>query len=89
MNFNDKVDYVKSQSQTRDHHCHWPGCNKQVPPSMWGCTRHWYMLPSELRNAIWRAFQPGQEIKGTPSREYIDVAKDVQDWIKKYRPGVI
>jgi len=31
-----KADYVRSQGQTRNHHCHWPGCDKQVPPAMWG-----------------------------------------------------
>jgi len=37
-----KADYVRSQGQTRNHHCHWPGCDKQVPPAMWGCKGHWY-----------------------------------------------
>lgn len=32
-----KADYARSQGQTREHHCHWPGCDKQVPPAMWGC----------------------------------------------------
>lgn len=78
-----KVRYVKSQKQTRDHHCHWPGCNKQVPPAMWGCYRHWMMLPKRLRDAIWDAFRPGQEVTMTPSREYLKVAREVRNWIKE------
>lgn len=79
-----KVRYVTRQKQTRSHHCHWPGCDKQVPPAMWGCKRHWYMLPLKLRTLIWRTYQPGQEISQRPSREYVDVAKQVQDWIREH-----
>ena len=79
----DKVAYVKSEGQTRNHHCHWPGCDKQCPPAMWGCTKHWYMLPTRIRTKIWRAFQPGQEKTQTPSRAYIEAAREAQDWIKK------
>jgi hypothetical protein len=80
----DKVKYVKSQGQTRSHECHWPGCDKQVPPAMWGCSRHWYMLPSELRSKVWQTFEPGQEVNMTPSEAYLKVADEVQKWIKEY-----
>ena len=78
-----KVDYVKSQGQTRGHHCHWPLCNAQVPPAMWGCRKHWYMLPISLRNKIWATYEPGQEVSMTPSDEYLDAADEVQEWIKR------
>lgn len=39
-----KADYVRAQGQTRPHHCHWPGCDKQVPPAMWSCKPHWFAL---------------------------------------------
>lgn len=65
------------------HTCHWPGCNKPVPPKLWGCKTHWYALPAQLRTLIWRTYRPGQEITKTPSREYIEAAKLVQDWIKE------
>lgn len=76
-----KAAYVVRQPQTRKHHCHWPGCDKQVPPAMWGCREHWYKLPKELRDKVWRAYQPGQEVAGTPSRGYVEVAREVQAWI--------
>lgn len=64
------------------HTCHWPGCTKEVPPAMWGCRNHWFALPKELRDAIWRVYVPGQEITKTPSPEYIVTARLVQEWIK-------
>lgn len=76
-----KADYVRSQAQTRSHHCHWPGCKKQVPPAMWGCKSHWFALPASLRARVWQAYEPGQEANGTPSAAYIEVAKEVQRWI--------
>lgn len=83
----EKVRYVKSQGQTRNHHCHWPGCGKQVPPAMWGCKTHWYALPKRLRDRVWATYQIGQEVDGTPNREYLAVAREVQDWIRAHQAG--
>ena len=83
MNIDDKVNYVKSQGQTRKHHCHWPNCNKSVPPAMWGCRTHWYMLPKYLRDKIWLTYRIGQEVNATPSDEYMEVAIEIQRWIKE------
>lgn len=63
------------------HTCHWPGCGKAVPPSMWGCKAHWFKLPKALRDRIWATYRPGQEISKTPSDSYIEAAKAVQKWI--------
>lgn len=79
-----KVAYVKSQRQTRRHECHWPGCTTQVPPAMWGCRPHWYRLPADIRNRIWKTYRPGQEIDLKPSDEYTDVARAAQDWIRAH-----
>ena len=76
-----KADYVRSQSQTRNHGCHWPGCPVQVPPAVWGCRPHWYSLPKVLRARIWATYKPGQERSMTPSREYVAAARAVQEWI--------
>lgn len=80
-----KKQYVQNQAQTRNHECHWPGCDKQVPPAMWGCKAHWFKLPKHLRDKIWDAYVPGQEIRMDPSDEYLDVADEVQDWIKAHQ----
>jgi hypothetical protein len=63
------------------HTCHWTGCTREVPPSMWGCKPHWFKLPKVLRDAIWAAYRPGQEIDKKPSDRYIATAALVQNWI--------
>ena len=63
------------------HLCHYPSCSKEVPPKLWGCKPHWFSLPKYLRDKIWKYYVPGQEVTKTPSKEYIEVAKEVQDWI--------
>lgn len=79
-----KAAYVLRARQTRNHTCHWPGCGKQVPPAMWGCSRHWFMLPKRLRDAIWKAYKPGQEnLNPVPSQEYLKVAADVRRHIEE------
>ncbi len=79
-----KADYVRAQSQSRKHECHWPGCGKQVPPAMWGCAKHWFTLPKRLRDRIWESYRIGQEITGTPSPDYVAAARDVQAWIVEH-----
>ena len=81
-----KQEHVRRATQTRSHTCHWPDCNKQVPPAMWGCKAHWFKLPKDLRDKVWRAYQPGQEATMTPSAAYLDVAREVQAWIAKHHP---
>lgn len=78
----DKVSYVRSRRQTRNHTCHWPGCDKQVPPAMWGCKPHWFKLPKSLRDRIWDTYEIGQEVDMTPSDEYLAVALEVKEWIR-------
>jgi hypothetical protein len=79
-----KANYVRRQGQDRNHTCHWPGCEKQVPPAMWGCKSHWFKLPKRLRDAIWDEYVPGQERRMDPSDGYLTVAREVQDWIAAY-----
>lgn len=63
------------------HTCHWPGCARVVPPKLWGCKPHWARLPQHLRDRIWAAYVPGQEITKTPSAEYLEAARAVLAWI--------
>ena len=87
MGIDTKRAYVKSQGQTRNHGCHWPGCPKQVPPAMWGCAMHWRRLPKYLRDLIWETYEPGQEVDMSPSSEYLDAADKVQEWIRAHGGG--
>lgn len=81
----EKADYVRAESRqpAGDHHCHWPGCQERVPPAKWGCRRHWFALPDDIRTRIWLAFRPGQERSKTPSPEYVAAARAAQDWISE------
>lgn len=79
----DKRAYVRARRGTASggHTCHWPGCTRKVPPAMWGCYDHWMMLPREIRALIWASYKPGQEISKTPSPDYVEAARQAQDWI--------
>jgi len=41
------------------HRCPWPGCQRWVTASQWGCRDHWFALPPTLRRAIGRAYREG------------------------------
>ncbi len=64
------------------HTCHWDGCEKQVPPKMWGCSQHWFRLPKVIRDRIWLTYKPGQEVSKTPSPRYLIAARGAQKWIE-------
>ena len=66
------------------HLCHWPGCGRVVPPKLWGCRYHWMQLPKRIRDRIWNAYVPGQEVTKTPSREYLVAARAAQEWIREH-----
>lgn len=80
----DKVAHVRAAKQTRGHGCHWPGCDKQVPPAMWGCPAHWFKVPLTLRRRLWAAYLVKQEDTLTPSEGYLRVAQEIQAWIVGY-----
>lgn len=71
------------------HTCHWPNCPVKVPPKLWGCKKHWFMLPANLRKLIWATYVPGQEITKTPSEEYLRAANQVQSWINQNYRGQV
>jgi len=64
------------------HKCHWPSCDKEVPPRLWGCREHWFRLPLSIRRRIWVTYKSGQEVSKTPSRVYLMVARSAQKWIE-------
>lgn len=80
----EKVAHVRSAKQTREHTCHWPGCERQVKPAHWGCATHWGLLPRELQQRIWDAYRPGQEETMTPSREYVEAVRAVEAWCHRF-----
>jgi hypothetical protein len=53
-----------------------------VPPAMWGCKAHWFKLPKHLRDKIWATYRPGQEVNMTPSKAYLEAARQVDQWIQ-------
>lgn len=58
------------------HTCHATGCSARVPPEMWGCRKHWYMVPKPIRDRIWRTYRVGQCNDMNPPGEYLLAAKD-------------
>jgi hypothetical protein len=58
------------------HSCHAINCNKNVPPEMFMCKKHWYMVPKHLRDSVWAFYRPGQCDDFNISAGYAEAAKD-------------
>lgn len=43
------------------HKCHAIGCDVPVPPHLLMCRSHWVQVPKAEQQAVWAAYQPGQE----------------------------
>ena len=63
------------------HTCHATGCMVPVPPQLFMCRRHWFMLPHAMRNRIWSTYREGQEGDWKPSAAYCDAAKQAVTWL--------
>jgi len=58
------------------HLCHAIDCNIRVPANRLMCAPHWFMVPRILRTEVWRTYRPGQERDKSPSRAYLDAARE-------------
>jgi len=59
-----------------EHFCHAKACEVVIPPKMLMCKRHWFMVPADLRKAVWREYRPGQEVGKEPTAEYLGAARN-------------
>lgn len=79
-----KADHVRREMRrgpTPGHDCHWPGgCHVQTAAAQFCCTKHWRMIPRPLQQKVWRAYRIGQEISKTPTREYMEVMREIKAW---------
>jgi hypothetical protein len=69
------TDRGAGEDTRRLHTCHARDCDQRVPPKMFMCKRHWYMLPKRMRDAVWDAYVPGQEQRMDPTDEYLVVTQ--------------
>lgn len=56
------------------HTCHAIGCDREVPPRLLMCARHWRMVPTPLQAKVWVHYVPGQEVRKDPTRAYLEAA---------------
>jgi len=61
--------------QQSEHLCHARGCKTPVPPKMFMCKMHWYMIPKYMRDMVWEEYVPGQEVRKDPTEEYLEVTR--------------
>lgn len=57
-----------------EHVCHARNCDVPVPPKLFMCKRHWFMVPRVIRWEVWKYYVPGQEILKNPTPEYLAAA---------------
>lgn len=64
-----------------EHTCHAEGCDTHVPPRLFMCKHHWYMVPRDLRAWVWAEYTLGQErLDGTPIRPgYFDATREARE----------
>jgi hypothetical protein len=63
------------------HTCHARGCPVSTLPKYFMCRRHWAMLPKEMRDAVWREYHQGQEVRKDPTPEYLEVTREAINWL--------
>jgi hypothetical protein len=69
------------------HACHAFACKAATKPSLFMCPRHWRMVPQEMKDALWAAYRPGQEIDKRTTREYRSAALTAQRAVRALEIG--
>lgn len=69
------------------HHCHADGCQKEVPPKMFMCLKHWRMVPKTFQNDIWKHYRPGQEIDKNPTNDYVKATQRARAIVRLREAG--
>lgn len=64
-----------------EHHCHAIGCEAVIPASYLMCRFHWFQVPRRIRDAVWAAYRPGQEVTLDPSPEWLKAAEEARQWV--------
>jgi hypothetical protein len=64
-----------------EHTCHATDCDAHVPPKMFMCRRHWFMVPKPMRDLIWALYRPGQEVDKDPSMDYLDATAEAINFV--------
>lgn len=65
------------------HTCHATRCTTEVPPRLFMCKKHWSKLTTELQDAIWANYVPGQERRKDPTDAYLDAAFEAIRWLEQ------
>lgn len=68
-----------SRQDFTTHPCRWPECGERVEIWRWGCSKHWFALPRDIRSAITTTWARG---KGRGTQKHADALKGAQEWIK-------
>lgn len=69
------------------HLCHAQSCKVVVPPAMFMCKKHWYMLPKWMRDKVWSLYRPGQEVSKDPSLQYVQHTMACIDFVAEKERG--
>ena len=71
---------------TKTHKCFAPACRREVPIRQLMCPSHWRRLPFMLRQNLWKHYRYGQEIDGSPTKEYIVAVRAAADYYLRAEP---
>lgn len=74
---------VSGLGEVMKHTCHAMGCDKVIPRRLLMCPQHWRKVPYLLRNKVWDAYVSGQEVRGDPSPEYLETAREAIDAVAR------
>lgn len=50
--------------------CFAKGCNRLIDEKMLMCGEHWYQVPKEIQDEVWRTYRARLRRGGVISREY-------------------
>lgn len=65
------------------HCCHAKGCKIEVKPELLMCPKHWFMVPADIRNEVWKHYRAGQCDDKNPSAAWHKAADAAIAYVAK------
>jgi len=69
------------------HLCHAKECKVRIDSPNLMCSKHWFMVPPDLRHKVWAAYQSGQSDDKKPSKEWCAAAEAAINHVWKKENG--
>jgi len=66
-----------------DHHCHANACQEPTEPPLLMCRKHWRMVPTHFKAAVWNAYRNAPSPGRSRNRAYLTACAAAVEYVAR------